>query len=257
MNFGISTSCLYPMNTEDSLELICKSGVKYCEVFLNTLSETTPEFAKKLKSIADFYGTKIVSVHPFTSFAETFMLFSEYKRRFDDTLEFYKRSFEVASLTGADISIIHGGLVPAKISHDEYFERFGMLIDAGKEFGVRVAPENVNRHLSENPEFLKEMRTALGSDFKLVFDIKQSVRAGFDPIEFAKEFAKDIIHVHISDHDAENDCLPPSKGQFDFKKLFTLLEDAGYDSSFVIELYRHNFGKCEDLLNSLAFVQNL
>lgn len=257
MNFGISTSCFYPLNTEEALEYLGKSGVRQCEVFLNTLSETTPDFAKKLRSIADYYGLKIVSAHPFSAFAETFMLFSEYQRRFDDTLEFYKRTFEVTSLLGADISVIHGGLIPAKISLGEYFERFAKLIDTGKEFNVRVAPENVNRHLSANPEFLREMKTSLGSDFKLVFDVKQANRAGYDPIEFAKEFAEDIIHVHISDHDKENDCLPPSKGTFDFIKLFSVLGGVGYNGSCIIELYRQNYGNYEDLLKSLEFVQNL
>lgn len=257
MNFGISTSCFYPLNTEEALEYLGKSGVKQCEVFLNSSSETTPEFAKKLKEAADYYGLKIVSVHPFSSFAETFMLFSEYQRRFDDTLELYKRTFEVTSLLGADISVIHGGLVPEKISREKYFERFRKLIEAGSGYGVRVTPENVNRHLSESPAFLREMKAALGSDFRLVFDVKQAVRAGYDPIEFAEEFAEDIVHVHISDHDRENDCLPPSKGHFDFKKLFSVLDGVGYNGSCIIELYRQNFGNYEDLLNSLAFVQNL
>lgn len=257
MNFGISTSCFYPLNTEEALEYLGKAGIKHCEVFLNSLSETAPEFAKKLKEAADSYGMKIVSVHPFSSFAETFMLFSEYQRRFDDTLEFYKRTFEVTSLLGADISVIHGGLIPEKISRGKYFERFKALIDAGNEFGVRVTPENVNRHLSESPAFLREMKSALGSDFKLVFDVKQAVRAGYDPIGFAEEFAEDIIHVHISDHDKENDCLPPSKGHFDFKKLFSVLGKAGYDGSCIIELYRQNYGNYEELLKSLEFVQNL
>lgn len=257
MDFGISTSCFYPVHTEDALEYLGKSGVKKCEVFLNTMSETTPCFAKKLKAIADSYGLRIVSAHPFSSFAETFMLFSEYQRRFDDTLEYYKQHFEIAAILGADISVIHGALIPEKISRNEYFERFARLIEAGKEFGIRVSPENVNRHLSQNPEFLKEMRAFLGSDFHLVFDVKQAVRAGYDPIEFAEEFKKEIIHVHISDHDSEYDCLPPSKGHFDFRKLFTVLESVDYDGSCVIELYRQNFGEPDELLKSLDFVEKV
>lgn len=257
MNFGISTSCFYPLNTEEALEYLGKSGVEQCEVFLNSTSETTPEFAKKLRKIADYYGLKIVSVHPFSSFAETFMLFSEYQRRFDDTLEFYKRTFEVTSILGADISVIHGGLIPEKINREKYFERFGRMIDEGKRFNVRVTPENVNRHLSESPAFLREMKAALGDDFRLVFDVKQANRAGYDPIEFAKEFAEDIIHVHISDHDNENDCLPPSEGHFDFRELFSILRSVGYDGSCIIELYRQNYGDYEELLKSLEFVQNL
>ena len=121
MSFGISTSCLYPMITEEALELLGKSGVKTCEIFINSLSETTPEFAQKLNNIKNAYNLKITSVHPFSSFAETYMLFSEYKRRFDDALDFYKQTAEAASLLGAKIMIIHGSRLPAKISYDEYF----------------------------------------------------------------------------------------------------------------------------------------
>ncbi len=257
MNLGISTSCLYPMHTEKALEFLCRGGVNHCEVFLNSENETTPEFAKKLKNIADEYDTRIVSAHPFSSFAETFMLFSEYRRRFDETLELYKKFFETSAVMGADIAIIHGSLYPAKISREEYFERFSKLVDAGKQSGVRVAPENVNRHLSESPDFLKEMKNALGSDFKLVFDVKQANRAGYYPLEFAETFKNDIIHIHISDHNSESDCLPPSKGTFDFRKLISVMDTVNYGGSYIIELYRQNFGKPEELFEYLAFMRNL
>lgn len=257
MNFGISTSCLYPMKTEESLELLCKGGIERCEVFLNSAEETTPQFAKKLKNIADAHSVNIVSAHPFSSFSETFMLFSEYERRFWETLDFYKRFFETSSVMGADIAVIHGSLLPAKISKEEYFERFFKLIEAGKEFGIRVAPENVRKHLNESPEFLKEMKKALGEDFKLAFDIKQSVLAGYNPVEFAKTFADDIIHIHISDHNAESACLPPSKGCFDFKKLFSVMNEANYNGNYIIELYRHDFGDPAELFDALSFVRNL
>ena len=257
MNLGISTSCLYPMNTEEALEILCEGGIERCEVFLNSERETTPQFAKKLKSIADAHSVKIVSAHPFSSFSETFMLFSEYERRFYETLDFYKRFFETASVMGADIAVIHGSLLPAKISNQEYFERFSKLVEAGKEFGIRVTPENVRKHLSESPDFLKEMKKALGSDFGLIFDVKQSVLAGYDPVEFAKAFAEDIIHIHISDHNSENACLPPSKGCFDFSKLFSVMNGANYNGSYIIELYRQNFGKPEELFDALAFLRNL
>lgn len=257
MSFGISTSCLYPMITEEALELLGKSGVKTCEVFINSLSETSPEFAKKLNSIKDAHNIKISSIHPFSSFAETYMLFSEYKRRFDDALDFYRQTAEVAAILGANIMIIHGSRLPEKISYNEYFERFQKLICAGKEFGVSVCQENVNSHLSEDPEFLKIMRKALGTDFKLVFDVKQAVRAGFSPLEFAEEFKNEIIHIHISDHKSGFDCLPPAAGTFDFKKLFNIMKSANYNGDYIIELYRNNFKEPNELIKGLEYLQNL
>lgn len=257
MDFGISTSCLYPQNTESALETLGKLGVKTCEIFLNSISETTPQFAKTVNRIKEHYGMNIVSVHPFSSFSETYMLFSEYKRRFYDVFDFYKRCFEFTNLIEADITIIHGSLLPAKISRTEYFERFAKLVQGGREFGVRVCQENVFNHLSESPDFLKEMKTFLGKDFKMVFDIKQAVKSGFSPLCFANEFKDSIVHVHASDHCGNEHCLPPSKGDFDFKKLFEILKSANYDGSYIIELYRSNFGDPQELCDALEYLANL
>lgn len=257
MSFGISTSCLYPQNTEKSLEELGKLGVKTCEVFLNSPSETTPEFAKILNEISTEYGIKIASVHPFSSFAETYMLFSEYLRRFDDMLEFYKRTFDLTASVGAKYSVIHGSLLPGKISDNEYIERFMCLYENGKKFGITVGQENVNRHFSESPGFLRKMRTAMGDDFKLIFDIKQAVRAGFNPLDFAEEFKKSIAHIHISDHKKSFDCLPPGKGEFDFKKLISIMDSANYSGDYIIELYRENFEKSKELKSALTYMQNL
>ncbi len=257
MAIGISTSCLYPLETEKSLDILGKIGVKACEIFLNSPSETTLQFAKILNKIRDEYGIKISAVHPFSSFAETYMLFSAYLRRFDDMLEFYKRNFEVTAALGADFSVIHGALTGAKISDTEYFERFGKLVEEGKKYGIKVCHENVNRHFCESPVFIEKMKEYLGDDFKLVFDVKQAVRAGFSPLEFAEKFKNDIVHIHISDHTDSADCLPPGNGIFDFKKLIEIMNSADYEGDYIIELYRENFGGENDLKKSMIYMQNL
>lgn len=257
MAFGISTSCLYPLETEKSLDTLGKIGVKTCEVFLNSPSETTLEFAKILNEIRAEYGIKIPSVHPFSSFAETYMLFSAYGRRFVDMLDFYKRNFEVTAALGADFSVIHGALTSANISDNEYFERFAKLIEEGKKSGVIVCHENVNKHFCENPDLIKKIMNYLGEDFKLIFDVKQAVRAGFSPFEFAEKFKQDIVHIHISDHNNSCDCLPPGKGDFDFKKLIEIMNSADYKGDYIIELYRENFDNANDLKSALDYVNNL
>ena len=257
MSYGISSSCLYPLSTEESLKTLGELGVKTCEVFLNSPSETTVEFARNLNRIKDYYGMDIVSVHPFSSFAETNMLFSEYERRFYDMLEFYKRDFEVTAALGAKISVIHGSKLPQRVSNEVYFERFEKLVDEGRKFGVTVAQENVFSHLSESPEFLSEMKDALGDKFRMVFDVKQAVKSGFEPLPFAEKFADSISHIHISDHKDGMFCLPPGKGIFDFKKLFEIMESRGYNGNYVIELYRSNYGEYTELADALAYILNL
>ena len=257
MAIGISTSCLYPQATEEALETLGKMGVRTCEVFLNTISETTPEFIKILNKIKEEYGMEIVSVHPFSSFSETYMLFGNYRRRYLDVCEFYKKCFEVTALAGAKISVIHGSKLTGKISNEEYFERFAALVESGREFGVTVCQENVNAHYSQNPSFLMDMRKALGDDFNMVFDVKQAFRAGYDPLAFAEEFKNNIRHIHLSDHNSKSDCIAPSTGVFDFRKLFDVMNSAEYKGNYVIELYRNGFGDECELTESLRYLQNL
>lgn len=257
MSYGISTSCLYPMNTELALRELGERGVETSEVFLNSISETTPEFADILNEIKSEYGMKITAVHPFSSFSETFMLFGEYERRYLDAVEFYKRCFEVTAMLGADISIIHGMRHIGKLPHEIYFERFASLVEEGKKFGVRVAQENVNGHFSARPEFLNAMKAALGDDFKLVFDVKQAVRSGNDPYEFAEKFKNDIIRIHISDNNSESDCLPPGKGIFDFRRLFSVMDSVNYTGDYIVELYREGFGSINELIESFRYLQIL
>ncbi len=257
MSFGVSTSCLYPQNTEEALEELGKLGVKTCEVFLNSPCELTREFGDILNKIKNEYGMRIVSVHPFSSFAETYMLFSEYRRRFGDTLDLYRRTFELAAQLGAKFSAIHGSLLTGKISDAEYFERFSKLCEAGKECGISVCQENVNRHFSESPEFLKKMRNCMGDNFKMIFDVKQAVRSGYDAIEFAKEFKNNIVHLHISDNKQGFDCLPPGCGEFNFRKLFEVMDSANYKGDYIIELYRSNFGEPSELKKALDYIEFL
>ncbi|MBR2731631.1 MAG: sugar phosphate isomerase/epimerase [Clostridia bacterium] len=257
MAFGVSTSCLYPMPTEDALRTLGALGVKTCEIFLNAPSETTPAFAKELRRIADGYGMRIVSAHPFSSFAEGYMFFGEYERRFHDMLDAYRRHFEVAALLGAKLSVIHGARLPLKIPERLYCERFAALNEAAKPFGLIAAQENVNRHISESPAFLRRMRAALGPDFHLVFDIKQAVRAGFDPLPFYREFAAETLHLHVSDHTAQRDCVAPGTGDFDFSALLAATKDAGYRGDWIIELYRAGFGAPAELRQALDYLEAL
>ena len=81
METGISTACLYPMETERALDLLLGLGFRRFEVFLNCESELQRPFLRELKARADEYGAVFTSVHPFTSAMESSLLFGNYPRR--------------------------------------------------------------------------------------------------------------------------------------------------------------------------------
>ena len=259
MKFGASTSCYYPLDTEKALEHVIRLGFKSTEIFFNTYSELEPSFIGMLGRQLGNSGVKLVSVHPFSSFAEGHCLFGDYQRRADDMMELYRRYFDACVSMGADKVVIHGAMLRLreKIPDERYFERFAKLSEIADGYGVTLAQENVNAHFSESPEFLKKMRSQLGDRFKMVFDIKQAVRAGYDVFDFLETFLGDIVHIHISDNTAGKDCMPPGKGTFDFKKFFSVLDENGYTGYNMIEIYHDDYNVDKELAESRKFLLNL
>lgn len=259
MRLGASTSCFYPLETEKALEQVCKLGFEKAELFFNAPSEYNDSFVKELVHISNYYGTEIISVHPFSSFLESSCIFGDYKRRFDDYIDLYKKTFHAAANLGAKFTVIHGAVAMPKIPipNERYFERFKLLVDLGEQEGITVCQENVNKFKSQSIAFCKGMRSALGDDFNMVFDIKQTVRAGEDTFAFLNEFKHQIRHLHISDNGAKGDCLPIGKGSFDFARLKNIMDSADYDGDCVIEIYSGNLDVAKELKESKVYLDNL
>ena len=259
MKLGASTSCFYPLETEKSLKKVVDLGFEKTEVFFNAPSELDEGFAKELLGIINGSGTQIISVHPFSSFLETNCIFTEYKRRFDDFISIYEKTCHAAAMLGAGIVVIHGALDKPKIHipDERYFERFNLLIEIGRREGVLVCQENVNKFKSQSIDFCKKMREALGESYKMVFDIKQTVRAGQDTFEFLNAFKNEIVHLHISDNSELGDCLPPGKGNFDFASLKSILDASDYQGDAVIEIYSKSYDVEKELKESKAYLENL
>lgn len=256
MRIGMSSSCFYPQETEASLRRIGEAGAKTAEIFFNAPSELAGDLLRELCAIRDHYGMEIVSIHPFMSFAEFFYLFSDYYRRFTDSLEMYKYFFAAGAELGAKWFVLHGA-TKLTVDKADYAERLWKLNETAKPFGMRVAHENVVHFVGEDPAFMAYLHRQLGDDFHMVLDLKQSRRAGVDPFAFIEQVGPQIEHVHISDGDPYRDCLPPGKGSFPFPKMFAALQAQGYSGKFIIELYRQNFDDEADLTAAQQFLRGV
>lgn len=256
MKTGVSTSCLFPMLTEKALTQLTEMGVRNVEVFLNSPSEKTPAFAKKIDQIAKASGTQVISVHPYSSEAEGVSFFSRYTRRFDDEAEGYRRYCEFCNRVGAQILVFHGARNFMTIEPDFYFERFVRLRDIARSFGVRLCQENVSRCLSGTPAFNKRMAKAI-PDVDFVLDIKQAVRAGVTPFEMLEAMGGHLSHLHLSDHRTNCDCLALGEGEFNLSELARRLTAMDYEGAVLLELYSWNFQRKEQLAESLHLFENL
>lgn len=250
MNAGISTACFYPMLTEEALNTIAKNGIPYAEIFVDTFSEIKSEYMLEVKKNADFYGTKIVSLHPFTCAFEPFMFFTNYERRFNDALEMHRHYFNAMNILEAKIFVFHGDRFASKCEDKLYFERFAKLRDLGKEFGITVAQENVARCKSRSLDFLCDMVDYLDHDVSIVFDNKQAIRSGIDYHDFINRLYKYIIHVHISDNSKECDCLPIGSGTLNICEFLSFLNKCSSKINVIIELYNELLKNNSQILQS-------
>ncbi|WMJ83625.1 sugar phosphate isomerase/epimerase family protein [Oscillospiraceae bacterium LTW-04] len=256
MKTGASTSCLFPMLTEDALTVLTGMGVHTVEVFLNSPSEKTPEFADCLNQITGATDTQIVSVHPYSSEAEGVSFFSGYGRRFDDEAEEYRRYFEFCNRVGAQILVFHGARSFMPIEPDFYFERFARLRDIARGFGVRLCQENVARCHSGTPKFIERMIHAI-PDVEFVLDVKQAVRAGVTPFEMLDAMDGHLAHLHLSDHRCDCDCLALGEGEFDLTGLARRLKTMAYGGAVLLELYSWNFSRQEQLAEGVRLFESL
>lgn len=259
MRIGASTACFYPLETEKALKKVTDLGFEKAEVFVNAPCEYDEDFIKELCAITENSGTEIISVHPFSSFLESSCIFGDYQRRFEDYIGLYQKTCHAAAMLGAKFVVIHGAVAMPKIPipDERYFERFRKLIEIGKSEGVTVCQENVNRFKSQTIDFCKKMRAELGSDYHMVFDIKQTVRAGQNTFEFLEEFKNEIVHLHISDNGEQGDCLPIGRGSFDFNKMKSIMDSADYKGDCVIEIYSGSYDVEKVLKESKDYLEKL
>ncbi len=247
MKIGVSTASLYPLHVEDAFAVLAELGVKTAEVFPNATVEAREPILSKIEEIREKNDMTITSFHPFSSPMESVFLFSAYDRRIEEMMTLYEEFFAAMNKIGAKIFVLHGAILSRKCTVGHYLEQFRLLSDVAKRYKVTVAQENVNYCMSGDIEFLKIMKRELGEQAKFVLDLKQARRSGKDPLEFVSELKDSIIHCHISDANAESDCLPIGDGDYDFTKFTKALFSNGYDGAFIIELYRDNYGEFGDL----------
>ena len=237
---GVSTACFYPKSTEQSLVELGKMGVKASELFINSSLEIEPDFLCSLRNIADYYGIKIVSLHPCTGIIEPFLFFSDYQRRFDEGLELFKRYYNAAAYLGTKIMVFHGNSRMNIIEPDFYFEHFDILHREAAKFGIELCQENVARCDSRNIEFLQEMSCAL-PEVRFIFDLKQAIRSEYSVIEFAEAILPKIAHIHLSDHNNALDCLLPWHGSFNISEFLSTIKKANINPAVIIEVYSNNY----------------
>ena len=260
MKVGISSAVFYPMESEKSFDKLINAGFSTAEFFYNCEYEISEEFTEYLCEKVKSGGMEIVSVHPFTAFAEGVFFFSEYKRRTDEQLKKYEHTFRQMEKLGAKYFTLHGDRAfkgvfdeVCKLSEKDAQTLRTLSALAGK-YGVTVCLENVSWCKSANISYIKSVYDAV-PEIGFTLDLKQARRAGVSVYDYIDAMGDRIKNIHVSDFDDTSDCLPPGEGRFDFDEFLKKVKEIGYLGDILIEVYSSNFSDEEQLVKSRQFLE--
>ena len=258
MRCGISTACLYPLDTLEALRQVAALGAPVAEIFINSTGELAPPQVAGFGAVAHAAGMDIVSVHPYESPLENIWFATPYHPRVQDGIRVYSAYFAACRALGARFFVLHGmNMMNNGLSLEEYADHLVELIDAGRDYGVQICLENVAYCKLGAPENVRWMKERLGERASFVLDIKQMLRYGAGQAAMLAAMEGHIAHVHISDSSPGMDCLAPGRGEFDFLALLRELRTQGYQGDLVIELYRDGYGRPEELKTAMEYINSL
>lgn len=257
MDIGISSACFYPhVKTEESIALMKKIGFNVGEIFLNSTSEYEIDFGKILLEEKLKHDFRINSVHSFSSSFEPY-LFDEYKRRRNDSFILFEKICKLAEMLGAKCYTFHGMKYRDIKDVDMKFitDVYNKLTYTAQEHGIKLCQENVFWCMSNNVDFLQEIKDRCKGSLYFTLDIKQAYKAGKLPEDYIDVMGSSIANFHINDKDNNNTCLMPGKGNVDYKKISCKFKEIRYNGVGIVEVYRENFNEYCELIESKRYIE--
>ena len=167
-----------------------------------------------------------------------------------EMMYYLKRAIECTALAGGDICVIHpNNNKTAEENAEMYFE----LLPTAKEYGVRIATENMcnwdkdNDHAkaaacSNHNDFKAHMKAVNDPFFVACLDIGHAAMKGLDTSvkDMILTLGDDLAALHIHDNDLwhDNHTIPGSMG-IDFDEMVKCLHSIGYKGYFTLEAEAH------------------
>ena len=241
---GISTASFFDkLMLEDAPALLSAWGVRYAEYYLNSYCEYDPAFVEPLARASEEAGIEVVAVHPMSLQYEP-LLFTPHPRQREDALKAYETVLKAGERLKADHYVMHGPVVLNGVAKNLQLERLAPILDRlsgmAEDHGLRLTLENVSYSIMPTPEIGLTLQALMNKTLYHTLDVKQSIRAGVDPMAFVNAFGERILAVHACDCDCENGtprfCLPP-RGGFDFKRVTDALGKKGFTGTALLEAY--------------------
>lgn len=258
MQLGLSTAAFYGRwETEEAAKRIADLPLDCAEVFLQSNSEITVEFAQLVKR--NLGGIPCTSVHPLGVSYENHMA-GRPTRQMRDAFDHFKRILDAGEALGAKTFVYHGRYSP-QLTAIPWNLQWNMdaltpMCELAQQKGMVIGWENVFWCQLTTPQRVLEAKAAL-PQVRFTLDIKQAMRAGCDPVSYVNAMGDQLCNVHICDWRKDGSLCLPGEGVFDFEALLKALRDVGYAGPIIIEPYLALIQSDEALLRSIAFMRNI
>ena len=247
---------------EKAAELVSHAGFTAVDYGLGDLekpetrmySDDYRNAAEDVRKTVESYGLRITQTHaPFHFSAKTW----DTPEKFDEiVIPRLAKAIEINAYLGSQIIVVH------PIHHTEYhgheeemFERnmdfYRRLIPYAKEFGVKIAVENMWQHdkrrgyksfdtCSTVKEFIRYIDTLDSEHIIACLDVGHVVlpETNEEPWDFIRALGHDRLKsLHIHDNDYTQDAhMLPYLGRLDWSEITKALGEIDYDGDFTYEV---------------------
>ena len=257
MQLGLSTAAFYGRwETEEAAAAIAKLPLDCAEVFLQSESEITPEFAALVKH--NLGDKACLSIHTLSGY-ENYMA-GRPARQVRDAFAHFEKALEAGSVLGAKTYVYHGRntplLSPLPWNLTWNVDAIAPMCEMAEKRGMVIGWENVCWCQLTTPDRIREARAAL-PQVRFTLDIKQAMRAGCDPLEYVHAMGNGLCNVHVCDWDEDRKLCLPGEGSFDFGALMAALKEIQYQGPIIMEPYLKLIENDEALLRSIAFMRDI
>lgn len=230
----MSTSCVYPLETERSFQFAREAGYDGVEIMV-TNDDTTRD-AAALRALSEKYELPILSIHAPVLLLTTFVWGRDPRVKLE-------KSAELAAAVGAGTVVVH----PPFRWQKGYSENFLDIVRSTAEAsGVKIAVENMFPWKVRGRSVKAYAPGWDPSDWDcddVTLDFSHASLSGQNALDLATHFGDRLRHVHLCDGSGSQDDgkifdehLLPGRGTQPVAETLQMLAARGWDGDVVAEI---------------------
>jgi sugar phosphate isomerase/epimerase len=189
-------------------------------------------YTEQIKELINKYGIKLIG----SSYGADFWDKEKHNQIYEDVDLIFSN---MASVGGRTFGVTVGEPAGRQKTEEEFDNQAALLkkvIALGEKKGIVL---NLHNHTAEVENNMYDLRGTLKRipDIKLGPDLNWLLRAGINPIDFLREFRKQIVFMHLRDQ-LSNGKWPESLGEGDvnFKEISDVLNEINFSGDVIVEL---------------------